>query len=93
MATSTPATQTVPNGRPATPPLRAPVVVAPRGRRRPGLMVAGIALAALGALAAAWLVAQAGDRAAPSVEDQNGSARSCCAPSRTSCEAPSISAP
>lgn len=42
--------------------LRAPVVLTPRGRRRPGLIVAGIALAMVGALTAVWLVAAAGQR-------------------------------
>lgn len=42
--------------------VRAPTVIAPRGRRRPGLVTAGIALALAGALVAVWLVAAAGDR-------------------------------
>lgn len=40
----------------------APVVVGPRGRRRPGLVALGVVLTAVGALAATWLVASAGDR-------------------------------
>ncbi len=39
-----------------------PPVLAPRGRRRPGLLALGVALTAAGALAATWLVASAGDR-------------------------------
>jgi len=44
------------------PALRAPAVVPPRGRRRPGLITAGVALTMLGALTAVWLVTSAGDR-------------------------------
>lgn len=40
----------------------APAVVAPRGRRRPGMVALGVVLTALGALAATWLVTSAGDR-------------------------------
>jgi hypothetical protein len=43
-------------------PTRAPVVVPTRGRRRPGLLVTGVMLAALGGLIAVWLVNQAGHR-------------------------------
>ncbi|GEK19909.1 SAF domain-containing protein [Cellulomonas xylanilytica] len=42
--------------------LRAPNVVAPRGRRRPALVVAGVAMAVIGALAAVWLVSSSGQR-------------------------------
>lgn len=42
--------------------LRPATVVAPRGRRRPGLLVAGLAMVALGALAGVWLVSAAGHR-------------------------------
>jgi hypothetical protein len=41
---------------------RGATVVAPKGRRRPGLITAGVALAMLGALVAVWLVTSAGDR-------------------------------
>lgn len=51
------------NGTPsATAELRPPVTVPPRGRRRPGLLVAGIAMVALGALAVMWLVTSSGHR-------------------------------
>lgn len=60
--TSHTATRAASNGRPAEA-LRGATVVAPRGRRRPGLITAGVALAMLGALAAVWLVTSAGDRA------------------------------
>jgi hypothetical protein len=43
-------------------PLTAPTVVAPRGRRRPGLITAGVGLAMLGALVAVSLVTAAGNR-------------------------------
>jgi hypothetical protein len=62
MATST---ETHRRETPATPsagPQRLAPVVPPRGRRRPGLITAGVALSALGALLAVWLVASAGDR-------------------------------
>lgn len=42
--------------------LRGATVVTPKGRRRPGLITAGVALAMLGALVAVWLVTSAGDR-------------------------------
>src|SRR4051812_31681899 len=42
--------------------LRPAALVAPRGRRRPALVVAGVAMAALGALAVMWLVSSAGHR-------------------------------
>jgi hypothetical protein len=61
MATSTTHTPAATNGQ-AAQTLRAPVAITPRGRRRPGLIVAGIALAMVGALAAVWLVASAGQR-------------------------------
>ena len=50
-----------PNGQ-ATHVQRGATVVSPKGRRRPGLITAGVALAALGALVAVWLVTSAGDR-------------------------------
>ncbi len=46
------------------PPRTAPPPLAPRGRRRPGLVALGVALTALGALATVWLVTSVGDRAA-----------------------------
>lgn len=49
------------NGEP-TQTLRGARVVTPKGRRRPGLVTAGVALAMLGALVAVWLVTSAGDR-------------------------------
>src|SRR4051812_40550595 len=49
------------NGRDATE-LRPAGLVGPRGRRRPALLVAGVAMVALGALAVAWLVSAAGQR-------------------------------
>jgi len=62
MTTTTPRTAAIAaDGAPRTA-LRAPAVVAPRGRRRPGLITAGAALTMLGALTAVWLVASAGDR-------------------------------
>lgn len=61
MTTGTTPASTAANGR-TTAPLRAPVLIPPRSRRRPGLMVAGIVLALVGALGAAWLVASASDR-------------------------------
>ncbi|WP_258723623.1 SAF domain-containing protein [Cellulomonas sp. NS3] len=63
MTTGTTPASTAANGR-TTAPLRAPVLIPPRARRRPGLMVAGIVLAVVGALGAAWLVASASDRTA-----------------------------
>ena len=39
-----------------------PRVAPPRGRRRPGLLALGVALVAVGALTAAWLVSTAGQR-------------------------------
>ena len=42
--------------------LTAPTLVAPRGRRRPGLITAGVGLVMLGALVAVWLVTAAGNR-------------------------------
>lgn len=42
--------------------LRPAALVPPRGRRRPALVVAGMAMVALGALAVAWLVGSAGHR-------------------------------
>lgn len=50
------------DGESATAELRAAVVVPPAGRRRPGLLVAGLAMVALGALAAIWLVSSSGHR-------------------------------
>src|SRR5437899_6286192 len=40
----------------------APRIAPPKGRRRPGLLALGIALIAVGALAAVWLVNSAGGR-------------------------------
>ena len=60
MTTRTTHTPAATNGQAQA--LRAPVVLTPRGRRRPGLIVAGIALAMVGALTAVWLVASAGQR-------------------------------
>src|SRR3954468_4164761 len=42
--------------------LRAPPVVPVRGRRRPGLLAAGLMLAALGGLGSVWLVNSAAHR-------------------------------
>ena len=42
--------------------LRAPPVIPVRGRRRPGLLAAGLMLAALGGLVSVWLVNSAGHR-------------------------------
>jgi len=50
------------DGRSATAELRPAAVVPPRGRRRPALLVAGLAMVALGALAAIWLVSSSGHR-------------------------------
>lgn len=50
------------DGRTAVDGLRPVGVVGPRGRRRPGLMVAGVAMVVLGALAAIWLVSASGHR-------------------------------
>lgn len=50
------------DGSPARPDLRPPLTIAPRGRRRPSLVIAGVAMVAVGALAVAWLVSSAGDR-------------------------------
>lgn len=44
------------------PPQTAPAPLAPRGRRRPGLVALGVALTALGALAAVWLLTSVGER-------------------------------
>jgi hypothetical protein len=48
--------------RSATAELRAATVVPPRGRRRPALLMAGLAMVALGALAAIWLMSSSGHR-------------------------------
>ena len=61
MTTSTTPTPAATNGQMARA-LRAPLLIAPKGRRRPGLIVVGIALAMVGALVAVWLVASAGER-------------------------------
>jgi hypothetical protein len=45
-------------------PRSSPPSVVPRSRRRPGLLLLGVALVAAGGLATAWVVAQAGDRTA-----------------------------
>jgi hypothetical protein len=44
--------------------VRAPVLAPVRGRRRPGLLAAGLMLAAMGSLVAVWLVNGAGHRVA-----------------------------
>jgi hypothetical protein len=61
MATSTDTRRDAAAPAPTAPQRLAPVVP-PRGRRRPGLITAGVALSALGALVAVWLVSSAGDR-------------------------------
>lgn len=61
MATSTDTRRDAAGPAPTGPQRLAPVVP-PRGRRRPGLITAGVALSALGALVAVWLVSSAGDR-------------------------------
>ena len=61
MTTRTTPTPAATNGQMARA-LRAPLLIAPKGRRRPGLIVVGIALAMVGALVAVWLVASAGER-------------------------------
>jgi hypothetical protein len=48
--------------RPVSGELRPAGVVPVRGRRRPGLLVAGVAMVMLGALAAIWLVSASGQR-------------------------------
>ena len=50
------------DGRSAAAELRPAAIIAPRGRRRPALLVAGLAMVALGALAAIWLVSASGHR-------------------------------
>lgn len=50
------------DGRSATAELRPAAVVPPRGRRRPAFLVAGVAMVAVGALAAIWLVSASGHR-------------------------------
>lgn len=60
MTANTTQTAAALNGHPS-PDSRAPLVVT-RGRRRPGLLLAGVALALVGALLGVWLVASAGDR-------------------------------
>lgn len=50
------------DGRSATAELRPAAVVTPRSRRRPGLLLAGLAMVAVGALAAIWLVSASGHR-------------------------------
>src|SRR5665648_1150652 len=59
--TSHSTTRAASNGQSAHVP-RGATVVTPKGRRRPGLITAGVALAMLGALVAVWLVTSAGDR-------------------------------
>lgn len=62
MTTTTPhTTRADTNGRAPDRP-RGATLVAPKGRRRPGLVTAGVALTMLGALVAVWLVSAAGDR-------------------------------
>src|SRR5665648_701078 len=60
--TSHSTTRAASNGRSTHAP-RGATVVTPKGRRRPALITAGVALAMLGALVAVWLVTSAGDRA------------------------------
>lgn len=50
------------DGQKAADGLRPVSLVAPRGRRRPALLVAGVAMVVLGALAAIWLVSASGHR-------------------------------
>lgn len=50
------------NGKREALELRPPAMVGPRARRRPALLVAGVAMVAVGALAVAWLVSSAGQR-------------------------------
>lgn len=50
------------DGRSVTAELRPAAVIPPRGRRRPALVVAGLAMVALGALTAIWLVSASGHR-------------------------------
>lgn len=50
------------NGAPAGTSARAPRSVAPRGRRRPAFVVAGVVMVVIGALAAVWLVSSSGQR-------------------------------
>lgn len=50
------------NGTPGGVSVRAPSVVAPRGRRRPVFVVAGVVMIVIGALAAVWLVSSSGQR-------------------------------
>ena len=62
MTTTTRSTATTASDSAPRAALRAPALVPPRGRRRPGLITAGVALTMLGALTAVWLVTSAGDR-------------------------------
>ncbi|WP_081844740.1 SAF domain-containing protein [Cellulomonas sp. URHE0023] len=50
------------NGAPARAALHAPSIASPRGRRRPMLVIAGIVMVVVGALAAVWLVSSSGHR-------------------------------
>lgn len=50
------------DGQQAATELRPAAVVGPRGRRRPAFVIAGVAMVALGALAAMWLVTSTGQR-------------------------------
>lgn len=50
------------NGQQAATELRPVAMVGPRGRRRPAFVIAGVAMVALGALAAMWLVTSTGQR-------------------------------
>jgi hypothetical protein len=50
------------NGTPSASELRPATTVPPKMRRRPGLLVAGVAMVAVGALAVMWLVTSTGHR-------------------------------
>ena len=63
MTTTNDTTRTLSPNAGARGPLTAPTLVVPRGRRRPGLITAGVGLVMLGALVAVWLVTAAGNRA------------------------------
>src|SRR4051794_16815921 len=50
------------NGAPARAVLHAPSIAPPLGRRRPLLVIAGVVMVVVGALAAAWMVSSSGHR-------------------------------
>jgi hypothetical protein len=62
MTTTNDTTRTFTLNARARGPLAAPTLVVPRGRRRLGLITAGVGLVMLGALVAVWLVTAAGNR-------------------------------